>query len=148
MLKFLKGFLMLTGFLTIVGVTGIFFLFYRMENAFKEREPEFRQYLEMTIVEQNAYVEKHMNDLYEEYILDDATAKQKADFEKLNKTPEVRIAAINWGRSVVASLILFSKPVTKSLSVEAMAQLQAEANQRNSRADEYKKLLEKYDTKF
>lgn len=148
MLKFLKGFLMLTGFLTIVSVSGIFFLFYRMENAFEEREPEFRQYLQMTTVEQNAYVEKHMNDLYEEYILDDATAQQKADFEKLNKTPEVRIAAINWGRSVVASLILFSKPVTKSLSVEAMAQLQAEANQRNSRADEYKKLLEKYDTKF
>ena len=148
MLKFLKGFLMLTGFLTIVSVSGIFFLFYRMENAFKEREPEFRQYLEMTIVEQNAYVEKNMNDLYEEYILDDATAKQKADFEKLNKKPEVRIAAINWGRSVVASLILFSKSITKSLSVEAMAQLQAEANQRNSRADEYKKLLEKYDTKF
>ena len=102
----------------------------------------------MTVVEQNAYVEKNMNHLYREYILNYATEQQKADFEKLNKTPEVRIAAINWGRSVIANLILFSKPITKDLSVEAMAQLQAEANQRSSRADKYKKLLEKYDTKF
>ena len=148
MLKVIKGFLMLTGFLTILSVTGIFVLFYKMDNDFKKMEPEFRQYLEMTVVEQNAYVEKNMNHLYREYILNYATEQQKADFEKLNKTPEVRIAAINWGRSVIANLILFSKPITKDLSVEAMAQLQAEANQRSSRADKYKKLLEKYDTKF
>ena len=42
MLKLIKGFLMLTGFLTILSVTGIFVLFYKMDNDFKKMEPEFR----------------------------------------------------------------------------------------------------------
>lgn len=112
-------------------------------DTLKEKEPEFRQYVTMTVDEQNAYVEKNMGDFMNMLAtkLGDEEAAEK--FKQRQNDPEIVAAEIQWGRSVIAGLILSMDDIVKDLTPEQKAALKAEADETEARADKYGKAVEK-----
>ena len=116
----------------------------------KEKEPELRQYVQMTEVEQNDYVEKHMDELFrrvEEYAeghRENAPKDQREKWAEFEKDPEAKAAAIQLGRSIVAALIMASEPITAELSADDKAKYENEANDTEQRTEAYTKFMKKY----
>ena len=139
----LKKFLIAVGILAVLGIIGIVFVGNKIDSALKAKEPEFRQYLTMTVEEQNAYVEKNI-DSFLQMMMQKADEKGQAAFDKIKNEPEIHEAAINFGRSIVAGFIMASEPIVKDMAEDVKAQIKAEADEIESRGDKYTKLLEKY----
>ena len=139
----LKKLLIGIGILAVICVAGMFFFGNKINTFITEKEPEFRQYLAMSREEQNAYVEKHMNELMQ-MVMNYSQDQAKVAYEKIKNDPEVRAAAIEFGRSIVAGFIMASDKIVADLSDELKAQIQSEVNAVQSRGDNYKALLEKY----
>ncbi|MBR5913544.1 MAG: hypothetical protein IKZ58_04215 [Selenomonadaceae bacterium] len=120
------------------------------DDWIKEKEPELRQYVQMTEDEQNAYVEKNRDELlrrikvYAEKNPENTSPEQKETWKKIVEDPEVKAAGLQLGRSIVALLISSSDNITKDLSAEDKAKYEKEANELQERTDIYTKLLEKY----
>lgn len=116
----------------------------------KEKEPELRQYVQMTEIEQNEYVEKHKDELFrrvEEYVeahQENASKEVREKWAEFEKDPEAKAAGIQLGRSIVAALIMASEPIIKELSADDNAKYEKEASETEDRTEIYKKLLEKY----
>lgn len=140
----LKKILIAFGILAIIGVIGLLFVGNKIDTAIKEKEPEFRQYLTMTAEEQNAYIEKNMNMLMQ-MMISEANEQGKAAFEKIKNDPELHAAAVDFGRSIVAGLIMASEPIVKDMAEDIKAKIQAEADALNARSDRYSELMKKYD---
>ena len=139
----LKKILIAVVILAVIGIAGFLYVGNKIDNAVKAREPEFRQYITMTVEQQNAYVEKNI-DAFMQFVITEADKKGREKFEQLKNDPEVRVAAINFGRSIVASFIVASEPIAKDLAEDVKAKLKAEAAEVEARGDKYKALLEKY----
>ena len=139
----LKKFLIAVGVLAILGVVGVIFVGNKIDTAIKEKEPEFRQYLAMTPEEQNAYVEKNL-DIFMQMVMRNSEEKAKAAYDKIKNDPEVRAAAVEFGRSIVAGFIMASKPIVKDMAEDLKAQIESEVNAVQSRGDNYRALLNKY----
>lgn len=139
----LKKVLIAFGILAIIGIIGLLFVGNKIDTAIKEREPEFRQYLSMTAEEQNAYIEQNMNNLMQ-MIMTEADEKGRAAFEKIKNDPELHAAAIEFGRSIVAGLIMASEPIVKDMKEDIKARIQAEADALEARSDKYSELMKKY----
>lgn len=116
----------------------------------KEKEPELRQYVQMTEIEQNEYVEKHKDELFrrvEEYVeahQENASKEVREKWAEFEKDPEAKAACIQLGRSIVAALIMASEPIIKELSADDNAKYEKEASETEDRTEIYKKLLEKH----
>ena len=116
----------------------------------KEKEPELRQYVQMTEVEQNEYVEKHMDELFrrvEEYAKghsENASKEQREKWIELEKDPEAKAAGIQLGRSIVAALIMASDPITAELSADDKTKYENESNDTEQRTETYTKFMKKY----
>ena len=116
----------------------------------KEKEPEMRQYVQMSEAEQNAYVEKHMDelfrriDVYSKEHSAESTPEEREAWKKFENDPEAKAAGLQLGRSLVAALIMASENITKELSAEDKAKYEAEANDLEARTDAYTKIADKY----
>ncbi len=119
----------------------------RFEEVLKEKDPEFRQYITMTAGEQNAYVEKNLDNflqlLSENTKADDEQTKKL--FENMKTDPEVRAAGIELGRSIIASYILKSESLSKNLPEDAKEKFQQEESQFDARLDKYNESMKKYE---
>lgn len=140
----LKKVLIAFGILAIIGIVGLLFIGNKIDTAIKEKEPEFRQYIQMTVEEQNAYVEKNMNDLMQ-WTMRNADQERKILFDRITNDPEIHAAAIEFGRSVVAGLIMGSEPIVKDMTEDIKAKIQAEVDAMDARSDRYSELIKKYD---
>ena len=120
------------------------------DNWAKEKEPEMRQYVKMSTEDQNAYVEKNMNDLftklniYGEKHPEDFTAEEKENWKKAENAPDAKAAGIQLGRSLVAMFIVSYDPIMNDLSAEDKARYEKEAEEVDARTDAYLKILDKY----
>ena len=144
----LKKILIGVGILAVLGVA--FFAlagYYTINETIKEKEPEFRKYMNMTVEEQNAYVENNLNFLISAVIKDAKTADEKEIFEKIKADPVARQAGIELGRAIMAKLILASDAIVSDLKEDAKSKLSAESDKISERFDTYSKILEKYDVK-
>ena len=116
----------------------------------KEKEPELRQYVQMTEEEQNSYIEKNTDelfrkiDVYAEKNKDDLTAEEKESWKKFESDPEAKAASLQLGRSLVAGLIMSSENIVKELSAEDKEKYEKESELLSERTEIYKNLLEKY----
>lgn len=116
----------------------------------KEKEPELRQYVQMTEVEQNEYVEKHMDELFrrvEEYAeghSENVSKEQREKWIEFEKDLEAKAAGIQLGRSIVAALIMASDPITAELSADDKTKYENEANDTEQRTETYTKFMKKY----
>ena len=136
----LKKILIGVGVLALLVVIGFGFLANKINSKLQEKEPEFRQYVTMSIEEQNAYVEKNISELAQ-IIMHDAKSNT------LPQNPEVKAAEIQFGRSVVAGLILSSENIVKDLSEDVKAQFKSEADELDARSHKYTELMKKYNKK-
>ena len=143
--KVLIGIGVLVILLAAFGIGGMMFLKNKIETNIAEKEPEFRQYVTMTTEEQNAYVEKNFFEFFGA-VTDYSTREEeaKAALEQIKADPEALQAAINMGRSMVAQLILNNENILKDLSADVHNALQAEANEGDSRVENFKIYMEKY----
>lgn len=133
-------------FAIILGVTTCGIL-HVADEYIKEKEPEVRQYVQMTETEQNSYVEKNMDELFmsisKEIKPDDKDIDQ-AKLEEMKNDPELRAAGIKLGRSILASFAMGSENISKELSAEDKTKYQAEADSLETRIDDYGKVMKKY----
>ena len=139
----LKKLLIGVGILAVIGVAGFLFLGNKISTFIADKEPEFRQYLSMTREEQNAYVEKNFNE-FMQMIMNHSEEQAKAAYEQIKDNPEVRAAAVEFGRSIVAGFIMASEPIVKDMAEDLKAQIESEVNAVQSRGDNYRALLNKY----
>ena len=117
------------------------------DEALKEREPQLRQYVQMTEEEQNAYVEKNMDELFagiSREIKPDDTKIDKEKLAEMEKDPAVRAAGIQLGRSLVATFIISSDAILKDLSDEDKSKFQAESAEMEKRLEAHSKLVNAY----
>lgn len=138
----LKKLLIAVGVLAILGVVGFVFVLNKVDNEIKAREPEFRQYITMTVEEQNAYVERNIK-AFLPSVSGESETQQKA-FSKIMNNPELHEATIQLGRAVVAGFIMSYEPILKDLPADIKAQLTAEASELQTRSDTFTNLFEKY----
>lgn len=144
----LKKILIFIGILAVLGIVGIVFVGNKIDSKIKEKEPEFRQYVTMTTEEQNAYVQKHFDEVFS-FIRDDLSDKEsslrdKASLQQMESDPAAMQAQIAMGRSLVAMFILDNENIAKDLTPEQRAAFQAEADQFESNTDKYNDFIEKY----
>lgn len=116
------------------------------EEKLKEKEPQLRQYVQMTEIDQNAYVEKNMNDLFTTIIgeLQEDNEVPKENFKNLEEDPEAKAAGIQLGRSIVAMLIISSENIVKDLSPADKEKYEKESNDLTNRLDTYHGFMKKY----
>lgn len=120
------------------------------DNWAKEKEPEMREYIKMSVEDQNAYVEKNMNELftklniYGEKHPEDFTAEDKENLQKAENAPDAKAAGIQLGRALVAMFIVSYDPILNELSDEEKAKYEKEAEEVDARTDAYLKILDKY----
>lgn len=116
------------------------------EEKLKEKEPQLRQYVQMTEIDQNAYVEKNMNDLFTTIIgeLQEDNEVPKENFKNLEEDPEAKAAGIQLGRSIVAMLIISSENIVKDLTPADKEKYEKESNDLTNRLDTYHGFMKKY----
>lgn len=136
----LKKFLMAVGVLAIIAVVAMVVIFNKFDSAIQEKVPEFRQYVTMTTEEQNAYVEKNLDSLIQHFMDDN----EKDDYQAMKKNPEVHTALIDFGRSMVATLIVSSE-VYNELDSETKAKIKAESDQRMARNARLNEVFKRYE---
>lgn len=144
----LKKVLIGIGIVVVLGVVIMSLLGYgavkMASDKFEEHKPELRQYISMTVDEQNAYVEKNLDSLLSQVIKDSNNAEDQANFEKLKNAPDAKAAGIELGRSILAMAILSSDELTAELQDNVKAKFQKEFDELNTRVDNWTKIADKY----
>ena len=136
-------------FAIILGVTTCGVLHVADEWS-KEKEPEVRQYLQMTEADQNVYIEKHMDELFmsiSDDIKPDDEDIDKETLDKMKNDPELRDAGIKLGRSLIATFAMNSENLSKELNADDKTKYKAEADDLDSRIETYGNIMKKYEKK-
>ena len=117
-----------------------------VDDALKEKEPQLRQYMQLDEAAQNKYIVDNFTELLAGADLDkDGKPEDKEKLEllkKANTNPEIQQALADVGRSLMAEAILMSDAITKDMNADVKAKYQKEAEQFDTRAQKYSKLLE------
>lgn len=147
----LKKVLIAVGILAVVGVIVVgvagYGIFSTVQTKFEEHKPELRQYITMTVDEQNAYVEKNLDYILDAVVKDATDDKQKQLYEKIKAAPDAKAAGIELGRAILATAILSSDELTENLKDEVKSKFEKESESLNTRLDKYKSILENYGAK-
>ena len=146
----LKKILIVFAIIGVIAVIGFGVLGYGTykvaDQALKDHEPQFRQYLQMDETAQNKYILDNMTELFTNVDLDkDGEPEDKEKIErlmKLNQQPDIQKAFIDVGRSALATFILLSDPIVNDMSADIKDKYQKESDQLESRLDKYSKLVE------
>lgn len=116
------------------------------EDFFTELEPEMKQYVQMTMQEQNEYVEKHLDEILRK--IDTYTeATEKENWETVMKDPQVNEVGLRLGRALCATTIVGLDSIRATLTPEQIETYQKEADSLQEVGDEFKNVLEKYTDK-
>lgn len=141
----LKKILIAVLILGVIVVAFIGYSTYKLSNeALKEQEPMLRQYMQMSMSEQNEYIITHAKEIIAQS-LEKATPKDKAALELAEKTkndPTVQRALVNFGRSFMAALIMHSDAIVKDMIDDVKSDYQIEADALKANADAYDQALE------
>jgi gas vesicle protein len=147
----LKKILIGVGILAVIGIGAFLFFANKIVGEVKQemqaREPEFRQYITMSVDEQNAYVDKSWNDLMKVIIKrvgGQNISEEEYNATFSNETPELKTARIEYGRSVIAAIILSMDSITKDMPAGIKAKLQAEADDTENRSKKYDALQKQF----
>lgn len=141
----LKKILIAVLILGVIVVAFIGYSTYKLANeALKEQEPMLRQYMQMSMSEQNEYIITHAKEIIAQS-LEKATPEDKAALELAEKTkddPTVQRALVNFGRSFMAALIMHSDAIVKDMIDDVKSDYQIEADALKANADAYDQALE------
>lgn len=144
----LKKVLIGVGILAVIVVAAFVLVFMnassRMEEAFKSKEPEFRQYVTMTVEEQNAYVEKITRDVLNAFGAKLNDAEFSEFVSKIENDPEAKAAGIEFGRSIIAEYIMEAESMADVINDGNRAWLKADADALESRSNRYSEIIDKF----
>ena len=128
----------------VLGMFGVGYFVNKIDTAIKAKEPEFRQYITMTVEEQNAYVEKNLGE-FMAYIGELKGMKAgESPMQFIKQDPAASEAFTLMGRSIVASFILANEDILKDLSADVHSKLKAESDQLESRQNHFNEVMQKY----
>ncbi len=146
----LKKILIVVGILAVLVVAAFSLVVFeassKLDKAFKDKEPEFRQYVTMSVDDQNAYVEKNLQEILAVFIGSAQNTKDKEYWENVQADPDAQIAGIALGRSIIAGYILDANSLADALNDENRKWLKADEDAAEARANKYAEFLKKYDT--
>ena len=117
----------------------------RLEQAFKAKEPEFRQYVTMSVEDQNAYVEKNLTEIYKGFGVDEKDADFREFLNRLETDPEAKVAGIELGRSIIAAYILDTETMADVINDENRKWLKADEDAIKARTERYGDIMDKLD---
>ena len=141
-----KILLVIVVILAIIGAFTLYGTYKVVDNAFKAKEPQLRQYMQLDEAAQNKFIIDNFTELLEgEDLNKDGKPEDKEQlelFKKANANPEIQQALADVGRSLMAKAILMSDAISKDMSADVKAKYQKESEQFEARADKYSKLLE------
>ena len=110
----------------------------------ESKEPELVQYTTMTEEEQNAYIEKNMDEFLKVITLNQTDADGKPyTWEKLKQNPELRAMGISCGRALCAGMVESSEKIPDNVKQK----FEKESLELQSRMEEYKEMLKKFSEK-
>ncbi|MBQ7453998.1 MAG: hypothetical protein IJS69_02955 [Selenomonadaceae bacterium] len=113
------------------------------EEALQQKAPVFRQYMQMTESEQDAYILAHSKELIAD-AMKNSKPEEKADAELIDKTkddPIMQQAIIKLGRSLMALGIMHTD-IVKDMTADVKAKYQKESDELTIHMETYGKLLE------
>lgn len=145
----LKKILIVVGILAVLVIVAFGMVVFeadsRIEQALKSHEPEFRQYVTMSVEDQNAYIEKNLSEIMKAFISKSDEENAKIFWEKVQNDPDATTAGIELGRSLIAAYILDAKSMKDVLTDEISAKLKVDEDAMEPRASRYAEILKKYD---
>lgn len=144
----LKKILIGVGVVIILGMVAVSLMgyeFFKMaSDKFDEHKPELRQYITMTVEDQNAYVEKNLDNIMGWLAENSEEKENQANLEKLKNAPDVKAAGIEVGRAIVAMAILNSEDLAAELKDDLKEKFKKESEELSARLDSWTKIAEKY----
>ena len=136
------------GILIVVGMVIISLMGYEffkvVNDKFDEHKPELRQYITMTVDEQNSYVEKNLDNIMSWLVKNADTEDNQVNFEKIKSSPDAKAAGIELGRAMIATAILSSDDLAADLKADMKEKFQKEADELQARMDTWTKITDKY----
>ena len=141
----MKKVLLIIGGLVVIAIVffGVqaFSLVQSTKNFVESKEPELIQYAAMTEEDQNAYIEKNMDEFIKIITLNQKDADgQPYTWEKLKQNPDLRTMGISCGRALCAGMLETSDKIPEDVKQK----FEKESSELQSRLDEYKKMLDKF----
>ena len=141
-----KILLAIVAILAVVGAVTLYGTYKVVDDAFKAKEPQLRQYVQMDEAAQNKYIVDNCTELLDGIDLDkDGKPEEKEQLERikqLNATPEFQKALVEMVRSFMATAVLMSDSISKDLPDDTKDKYQKESDQLEARLDKYSKMLE------
>ena len=134
----------------ILGIAAVAFLafstVYVVDEAIKQKEPELRQYVQMTDEQQWNYVMNNFNailaDAKLEQDMSSEDRKQLEGFERIKDDPAVQKATVELGRCILAKALMRSEAIVKDMSADVKEKYQKEADELMTRMDNYSNVRE------
>ncbi len=119
--------------------------FFKMaSDKFEEHKPELRQYITMTVDEQNIYIEKNLDKIMSWFANNTEDDINKENFEKAKAAPDAKAAGIELGRAIIATAILSSDDLKENLKADIKEKFQKESDELEMRWDNWTKIVDKY----
>ena len=145
-MKFWKKILIAVVILGVLFVRLLGYGTYKAVNGVVEwMEPRIEQYVTLDEEMQNKFVMDNIDELMKKFTLDTDSAEDLARWEKMKSDPEFRDAAVQWGRSAFASIIVDSEAFSAKVSPEQLAKYKKEASEREERNARFDRIIKKYD---
>ena len=111
------------------------------QDMLAEKEPQLRQYMQMTEEQQNEWIQTHADEIFELMQAkpdDPAVDKERLEiFKKANTDPAVQKALVQFGRSAVAMAIVHSNALVQDMSDAVKSKYTAEAEEFEKRFEIY-----------
>lgn len=112
------------------------------DNLMTSLEPDMQQYIKMSTEEQNQYVLQNMDKLILT-LKEQDNGNDEHGYEVMKTDPVVRQAAMEWGRSVCAFVIVNSESVSANLTPSEKTKYIQEANDENERGKKFSDELDR-----
>ncbi len=140
-----KTLLGIVAVLTVIGAVAGYSL-YRVEQDLSERlTADMQEYIKATPEIQDQYILTSIDDLLNR--IPGTESWHHSLPTALKKDPELRKAALAWGRSFCASVVVADENLYEKLTPEAKQKYQKEASEMESRGKNFKELIDKHDQK-
>ncbi|MBQ7516303.1 MAG: hypothetical protein IJS96_08485 [Schwartzia sp.] len=143
-MKLWKKLLIAVVVLVLIGVGFVTYGLFQVGKVYTEKiEPDMKRYVQMTPKDQDEYVLSKLADLYGLIYAKDQSGQGDAVRKAISSDPAIRLAGIEWGRAVCASIVKDSKDITANLTDAEKANYKREAENLEEKGERFRQALEK-----
>lgn len=146
-MKWWQKLLITLGILMALGLGLLVYGAFKVGDIYTEKvEPELKSYVQMDKEQQDKYILSRMEELMKGVKEEDESSKisVKMQLEAMEKDETIRRAGVEMGRSLCAKLIGLTDSVNSTLSPEAKAAYEREADALEARSKVFEDMVEDY----